>query len=212
MTADDIIVNVVDRIQDSAFDEDAILALINEARSFIASEVDLPALRKSADLITSSATAFVALPIDYQKGIYWVGSVNQGCRIGKRPGDYYNMLTFMERYPVEVGPIEAVCVEGVNLLYRNKATDTLTVKYYRKPTDITDTSTEPAEIPAHLQRPLLAAYCCREIYADIEDGMEGAKVNTAYWSKKFDSAMQSLAAFVARNQPREAKYTRDMNA
>jgi len=209
MIIDDIITDVVDRVQDSSFDETAILRLINEGRFLAAAEVLLPELQQTSTLTTTSLVSSVALPDDYHQGIFWVGSTAHGCRIGERPGDYYNLLTFMERFPPKEGRIDAVCVDGANLLYRDMADDQLVIKYYRKPTIITSTSAEPTELPYHLQRPLLAAYCCREIYADIEDGMEGQKVNTAYWGKKFDQAMLELSSFVLKNKPREPKYTRD---
>jgi len=212
MITSDIIIDVVDRVQDDSFDEAVILRLINEGRFYAAAEVDLPALQKSATVITTAIASTVALPIDYHKGVFWVGSTVQGRRIGTRPGDYYNLLTFMERFPIVAGPIESVCVDGTNLLHQGMAADTLLLKYYCKPTIITATTVAPTELPYHLHRPLLTAYCCREIYADIEDGMEGQKVNAMYWSKKFDEAMLNLASFSRKNTPREAKYMRDMGA
>ena len=123
-------------------------------------------------------------------------------------GDYYNALTFAEVFPVTVGAIEAVCIEGDNLLYRGMADDTLTLKYYKKPTDITNVSTEPSELPGHFQRRLLVAYCCREIYADIEDGMEGQKVNTTYWDSKYNKWLDELSLYVRKDMPREPKHIR----
>jgi len=224
MTASDIIQNVVDRVQDGSFSTATILALINEGRYQAASEVGgeeypdlcLPALAKTASLSALSSASSVALPTDYHRNIYWVGSVNQGRRIGKRPGDYYNMLAFLEVFPIETGRIEAVCVEGANLLYRGKDTDTLTVKYYSKPVPILEADIEsltlgvPTEIPDNIQRPLLSAYCCREIYSEIEEGMEGPKTNTEYWGSMYLKCLADLRSYALKYKPREAKYVRDM--
>lgn len=211
MILDDIILSVTDKVQDDSFTEDAILNLINECRAYVAAEVDLPALQKSAALTTLATESSVALPANYLRNIYWVGSVGQKKRIGTRPGDYYNMLTFLESYPVVAGQIERVCVEGDTLLYNGMADDSLIIKYYAMPPAITDTMEEPSEIPAHMHRPLLVSYCCKEIFNEIEDGIEGQKVNTDKWEIEFAKAMMSLKTFVERNKPREAKYTRDMS-
>lgn len=210
MTADDIIARVVSKIQDSAYDDDAILDIINEGRFHVATLVDLPALRTSDTLETSSTENAVDLPADYHKGIFWVWSVGQKRRIGSRKGDYYNLLTFMETYPGQDGRIDSVCVDGVELLYQGAADDSLIIRYYKKPTPITNTLNEPAELPDQFQQKILVAYCCKEIFSDIEDGMEGQKVNTEFWEGKFNKSMAELATFVEENKPREPKYVRDV--
>jgi len=211
MIVSDIIASVVDKVQDGGFSNAAILALINEGRHYIASKVLLPGLQTSDTVTTTSAKSSVSLPGDYQRNLFWVGSQAQGRRIGTREGDYYNLLTFQEVVPITAGAIEAVCVFGEDLLYRGMADDTLTLKYYRKPEDISSTSLEPTELPAHLQRSLLVAYCAREMYAEIEDGIEGQKVNTDYWSRRLSEAIADLQSFVAVNRPREPKQTRDVS-
>ena len=211
MIANDIIENVVAKVQDSSFDEDAVLALINEGRLHIASLVDLPALQKGADLTATAAASSVLLPTDYHKGIFWVWSTAQNRRIGSRSGDYYNLLTFMEDYPGQAGRIDAVCVDGDYLLYKGAADDTLKVRYYAQPATITAATASPTELPYQFQRKLIVAYCCKEIFAEIEQGMEGAKVDTDFWSAQFARGVAELELFVARNKPREAKYVRDMS-
>jgi len=210
MTADDIIARVVSKIQDSAFTEAAILDLINDGRFHIATIIDLPSLRTSDTLVATSTENSVELPDDYHKGIFWVWSTTQNRRIGKRLGDYYNILTFLETYPGQTGRIDAVCVDGPDLLYQGAADDGLIIRYYKKPAVISDTDDSPEELPYQFQQRALEAYCCKEIFADIEDGMEGQKVNTDFWAKKFDRIMAELTAFVELNKPREAKYVRDV--
>ncbi len=213
MTADDIIDRVVEKIQDPSYSDADILDLINDGRYYIAGEIDLPALQTTGTVSALSSASSVALPVDYHKNIYWIGSGNQQCRIGKGHGDYYNLLTFMETWPPVAGIITQACVDGANLLYQGKDDDTLTLKYYKLPTAILIANVAtavPTEIPYHLQKTLLVSYCCKEIFAEIEDGLEGAKVNTDYWTGQFNRAMASLSQFVAKNKPREPKYVRDM--
>lgn len=208
MNISDIIDYVVGQVQDGSFTEGFILGLVNEARYLVASSVDLPNLRKSSTVTTTATDDSVAMPSDYHKKLHWVGSTVQGKRIGEREGDYYNAMTFHEVFPITQGPIEAVCVEGSRLLYRGKADDTLVLRYYAAPVDAVSMATEPSEIPSHFQRKILSAYCLREIHADIEDGMEGQKVNTSYWDAMFKKYMADLAEFLHLETPRAPKHIR----
>lgn len=217
-TTEAIIARVVEIIQDGSFDEDAILEMINEGRVTIAAEAEpgLPYLRADATVTTTSAASSVALPTNYHRGLFWVGSASQKRRIGTRIGDYHNLMTFMERFPMmdAAGQIEAVCVDGTNLLYQGRANDTLTLKYFKVPEeiDIADIETAtPAELPVWAQKPLLVAYCCREIYSIIEDGIEGPKTNTDHWEAMFSRAQMKLQKFIDESKPREPKYVRDLS-
>lgn len=217
MTATELIAQVSGIVQDTSYTSADILSLINQGRGEIAAEVDLPKLQASATVTTTDDASTVALPTDYHKGLFWVGSVAYQCRIGRKKGDYHNLLTFMERYSTldEVGQIVAVCVDGDNLLYQGMDDDSLLLKYYKEIETIvaapTGTQiTGPVELPSHLHSPLLVSYCCREIYSEIEDGIEGQKVNTMYWDAKFNRAMNSLKRYVSESLPRETKHVRDV--
>lgn len=215
MNAASIIERVVRIIQDDSYSDDDILDILNEGRAFIAAEIEpgLPALQTSDTVTTTSALNVVDLPEDYHKGLFWVGSLAQRRRIGTRKSDYHNLLTYLEKYPTDgtVGNIEDVCVDGATLLYHAMADDTLTLKYFKNVEDITDADTEsPSELPTHLQARLLVSYCCKELYAEIEDGDEGATPNYDAYSKKFDRAMAELDAYCRKSYPKEAKQIRDV--
>jgi hypothetical protein len=220
MLATDIIDRVARIIQDDSYTSADILDLINEGRLFIAGEVDpgLPGLRMSDTVTTTDTASAVDLPDDYHKGMFWVGSAAQDCRIGTRASDYHNLLTFLEQYNdlSTVGQIEAVCVDGAELLYQGMADDTLTLKYFRKPVDIALADIAdaedglPAELPTHLQRKLLVSYCCKEIFPELEDGVEGRTPNTDKYAKIFNEAMAELRVYAHKMHPRETKHVRDI--
>lgn len=216
MLAAEIISRVARIIQDDSYSDADILELINEGRWFIAANVEpgLPGLRASDTVTTSDTANYVALPDDYHKGLFWVGSAAQERRISTRASDYHNLLTYLERYPAQdiTGAIDAVCVDGVNLLYQGMADDTLTLKYFRKPVDIIDKDTEePGEIPEHLQAKLLVYYCCKEIFPELEDGADGKTPNTDKYAAKFDRAMVEMNAFAFKSHPRETKQVREVD-
>jgi hypothetical protein len=211
-TATNIIDRVADIVQD--FSEETILDYINMGIGVISMTVNLPALKSTAQITTTNSTNSAALPADYQRNMYWVGSQKQKTRIGSRIGDYHNLDTFLEMFPFlgQTGTITNVCVDGTTLLYHAQDNDVLTIKYYKNPTVITSPETQITSIPQHFVLPILTAFCCKELFAMIEDGMEGAKTNTTYWDSMFNAAIMALQASCRESSPREAKYIRDMTA
>lgn len=219
MTAAEIIAQVAADVQGASGITDAgTLAFLNTGLGEIAGDelIELPACRTSATVAATASANYVAMPTNYQKGLFWVGSASQRIRIGERRGDYTNIMTFLEKYPVQdnVGQITDVCVDGANLLYQGQATDTLTLRYYKKPATIliaNITTSSPSEIPDHLHQLLLVSYCNMRWYERIEDGIEGKKVNTDHWFGMYQSGLKSLIEFCNRNKPREPKYVKDMS-
>jgi len=54
----------------------------------------------------------------------------------------------------------------------------------------------PDGIPEHLRKPLLVNHVCASIFSEIEEGVEGKKINTAYHQAQFQSAMGQLLGFI----------------
>jgi len=199
MALDDIINSVILAVDDNSFEYGDIADLITIGRGEIAGEIDLPSLL-TVDTVASTAGAnIVALPLAYSRNLFWVG--NYSGRIGKPGRGYYDLMGFLDRNQVDrVGAICDVCVQGNNLLYQGAADDTLTLRFYSAPT-----GNEPDEIPSHLQKALLHNYACKEIFNIIEDGMEGAKVNTRKYESSFAVAMSKLSIWADKQRPREPK-------
>lgn len=199
-------------VQDNGW-ADVILDLFNVCRGEIAGEIDLPGLHTVATVTTSASSSSVALPDTYSRGLYWVGSASQKNRIGTRKSDYHNLLTFLEKYPVQdqVGLITDVAIQGSDLLYQGMAADTLTLRYYAAPTALTVNASIPAELPEHLHKALLVNFACRELYTQIEDGIEGGTPNTTKFDKLYQRALIALRGWAALSQPKEPKYVRDMS-
>jgi hypothetical protein len=213
MTAEELEDAVLGIVQDDSF-ADVVLDYINQGRGEIAGLVDLPALDTVATVNTTASASSVALPTNYHKGLYWVGSAVQKIRIGAGKDDYHNLLAFLENHPVltQVGLVEDVVIQGVNLLYQGMSADTLTLRYYKAPTTLVLAADVPAELPSHLHKPLLVSYACKEIYNEIEDGIEGGTPNTDKYDRLFQRALATLSSWCLESKPREPKYVRDMNA
>ena len=68
------------------------------------------------------------------------------------------------------------------------------------PTDESDQSaiikSRPDGIPEHLIKPLLLNHAAASIFSEIEEGIEGAKVNTLYHEQKSQQALSALISFI----------------
>ena len=195
---------IEDIVQDPAYTGDYVVDLINEAVSVIARGVEVPGelgiTSPLPDLFTTGTVTLTdsarhqSLPDDYQRnviGVYSSGGVGQIPVMD-------SFQKFMQKYPVlETGSsLDAVVVHGKNLFYHPAVSLDVTVMYYRQPDELEVFDDEPDCIPEPLQRPLLISYACEKIFNRIEDGIEGAKVNTNHYKTEFLEAVMALDRFI----------------
>lgn len=206
MLASEIISKVMYKCRESSFSAEDILDILNRGRWEICGTVKLPALMTTDTVTTTADAGSVALPSGYHHGLWYVYSASQSRRIGRREEDYTNPSRFYARGGASssTGDILQCCVFGSNLLYTPRAADTLTLTFFQEIEDIAATE-EPSELPKHLHEQLLANYCLREIYDEIEDETNGPKNNTDRYNNYFQRAMASLREYVFPLLPHESK-------
>jgi len=92
------------------------------------------------------------------------------------------------------GPF-AVAVEGRNLIYYPAPVEETAydIKYYRKPTEIKDDASETI-IPVEFQK-VLFHWVLFSLYDEIEDGLEGKKVNTIHHESKYNQYISDLKSY-----------------
>lgn len=83
----------------------------------------------------------------------------------------------------DVGTVEAVVLVGNTLWYHPvpEAAQELTLVYYSNPPTLVDDTDVPDWLPESLHRKLLVYGACYFMFEEIEDGIEGAKVNTVHY-------------------------------
>jgi hypothetical protein len=59
--------------------------------------------------------------------------------------------------------------------------------------------------------PLLVHYACREIFSEIEDGMEGEKVNTDYHHTVFVAALSELDSYLGPQKRKPVDITTEIH-
>lgn len=198
MYLSDLIDEVVEIIQDPKLGEPQIKNLLNEAYEHIlyGTPDPLPALETQGTVQTVLNQAYTALPDDYLRDLSdcYVVDQNQRVRI------LGSLELLRKKFPglVKTGNIENVTVVSNMLFYQGIPSTryTLSLSYFRKPTALAKDRDEPSVIPSYLHRRLLVNYACKELFARIEDGTDGKKVNTNYHTEEYNRAFQELVLWI----------------
>jgi len=164
----------------------------------------LPDLFTIGTVTTSASTAYVAMPanfMDRQSSLKLVVDSSGDMVPCPTGGDYSSFRLFMNRLPKkdlsETGYVWICCVKGSSLYYQGKAAQTLTVQYFRKPTDMSAGTDTPDGIPSHLAKRLIRHWVCKEEFGQgIEDGEDNQGRAEAYHTRKFYDAITELIDFV----------------
>ena len=199
MTGEQLIDRVIKTVQDPSIESDEILDLLNEGLIEIAGRVRLPGLETTAEVVTVLDEFQVALPADYQHGLF-------DCQ----DQDKYNpirVLNSKRQMLAKYGDLESsglvrhVCAPAMDTLFYVPVpveVRTLTISYYRLPDELTE-SESPSCLPAQFHK-VLFRYACAVLFDDIEDGMEGAKVNTGRHESKYEELVAKLQLFYREGQ------------
>jgi hypothetical protein len=77
-----------------------------------------------------------------------------------------------------------------------------TCAFYQKPVKLLDDTDIPLILPEALHFALLTSYAAAEIWGEKEDGIDGFKVNTVDYRKKFEIAIAELKELIKTGQSR----------
>ena len=192
-------------IQDPSYTlEDDILPLINEALDDAAERFCHADLAKFDTVtILADAAGPVSLPNDYHHDLYRVVNTTFN-----RPVSIRSNLAVLESLydgMTSPGPVQDVAVEGNELFFKPSpamATDqVLTLFYYKKIEEFEegDTDEEPTWIPDRFHRGIVVDYVLKELWALVEDGIDGHKVNTAFYEARHAQALVKLERHTRKN-------------
>lgn len=138
----------------------------------------------------------IPLPSNYSRKLFRCWSVTNT----RRPKVYasWRLLLRNFSYIDQSGSVLAVAVRGSRLMYQRipQTIESLTIYYYKKATMLTGPSSQPDCLPEELVKPLLINYACKKMFAQIEDGVEGQKINTDKHEGLYKDAVADLKAFI----------------
>lgn len=204
MTFEELTNEVMGIIQDSAWSEAIIKSKLNQALTVVATGIMLPGkhqlspplpdLYSSTDIDTVAGVATCNLSSDFNRDVIHVVNAN-----GDEIPLEKSFRKFLDDYPGHTsGSVFRASVYGRNLHYRNvpETAETMTVHYYKAPTTMTMDDDTPNCLPVALHRPLLVGFACKDIWSLIEDGIEGQKINTEYWTREFQQGLLDLETLI----------------
>ena len=196
-------------IQDDDYDHE-IADRINEAVLKIATgdmlpgryelSPPLPDLYTTATVDTVVGAGIADLPDDFNRDLFQVVNSDEET-ITIEP----SFKQFLKRYTeISTGDVFKVAAHGSKLLYRDvpAEAETLTVHYYKAPTELSDSTDTPSCIPAHLHRKLIVSHVCKDIFDEIEDGLDDPKINTQHHEKVYAQGLLELEVWAeAEKEP-----------
>lgn len=141
-----LVVDVKNIIQDTTYSYDDILAWLNEAQSVIAGGIllvfpdttqvfssPLDGLETSSTVTAGTTNAYVALPSDYQRELFWIYNETTGVQV-TIVGSFSRLLEGCPTLDRIQSVIHAV-IDGHRLYYQGipESAETLELGYFRKP-------------------------------------------------------------------------------
>ena len=201
-TGEQLIDRVVKTVDDPSLDTGEILELLGEGLLAIASVVLLPALEETDPVDTIIDANTVSLPATFHRGLFDCQEQDTSNPV-RVLNSKRQLLAKYARLDQE-GMVRHVCRSGDNLIYQPMPTEvrTLTLSFYRLPDTLIESSS-PNCLPVRYQKALFH-YACYNLFDDIEDGMEGAKINTLRHQGHFDELVREIELFFRDSQSRPA--------
>lgn len=195
MTVMDIADTILDVVQEPDFDEDTVVGLLNECAMVISRRLVLPALDAENTVTAVNSASSVALPTDFQRNLYFCKdetSYNEIliCNSKDQLARYFD-----PNLSNSATLIRGVAAVGRFLYYAPMPIDdtVLTLRYQKMPAAITLlTELDEYLLPYGFQD-LWENYVKWKMYAQIEQGMEGRKVDTSYYMSLFIGILDELS-------------------
>lgn len=192
----EMVTNILETVDDDSVTETKVKNLVNEGILLCASKVRLPEFESTGTFDTVVDAHSVAIPDawNYHRGLY-AAAIPDG-----DPIEVVSSIGIVKSHYPEIdaelieGAIEFLMIRNSQLLYFPVPIEVKTVycKFYERPTPLAKSKDVPTYLPDHLQAPLLESYALWKLYAKIEDGNEGTKVNTRYYKNEFKENFEDL--------------------
>lgn len=195
MNANELINQVIEIIDNPDYDVGAdILKYTNRSQRRIADILLLPDLRDGSATVSTAVGAMeVSLPATFHKNLFQARFAGADIAIYK---DVVSMSMARGGLSLDVGDVEAVALKKGKLVYQMvpAAITAIEIYFYRLPVAMTaaDTSYPDGAYGNDDFDWAIIHDSCAKIFNRIEEGMEGAKVNTDKHETLFAERMAAL--------------------
>lgn len=194
MTLDEMLSELTMILQDSSFDNNLLTADLDEALLDTATLIKLPALQSSDTITTLTDDYQVPMPESYHRDLYLVEQPD----LNYRPIEILINLKSLDQHRTTRRAGKAYvrwCCEQNDIFYYHPIPETsqdLTAFFYAKPESLVDDDEAHLVIPANLHFQVLVCAVAAKRFALIEDGMDGQKVNTAFYQQETIKGLAKL--------------------
>lgn len=201
---------VLDKVQDGSYDWEDVVELFNDCLLELAGERLFPELEEVLDIQTDSSSDHVRLPADFHRNLRYCHSITHNRPI-KIEGSVIQMYRQFSQLD-QSGVVKMVAIKGRELHYQRipQSAETLRINYYKYPPRLLTRNDKPSFIPYSFAKRLLVHYACREIFDEIEDGVEGQKVNTLYHNKHYEEAKEALFLYLGPEEREPVEFAEEV--
>jgi hypothetical protein len=200
MRLGDLTEEIMRKIQDPSLDHSRVRRMINRAIEESASVLTDPLsdCETRVNLTTFVGRPYIDLPANFHRDLDFCFNVTRNDRVEVyRSLPYLSAVYDWENLDRE-GSVYGVARSGRLLYYQYIPTspETLTIHYFRKPAVLEKSDDEPLEFPSFSHEPVIISRVLMELFSEIEDGIEGQKVNTLYHEKRWREALLEVELFM----------------
>ena len=200
-TASQLVYAVAETTQSPDHDDAAILAVLNRGLLEVAGGGDrahgtvvippLPGLFTSDTITLGAGLPTVEMPTDFHRSLARVE--HRGAPLKHYP----SWRKFKDWFQRESGLPSGYCLVG-NFLWIGpvQSADTDLVVYYHRLPGTMSMSDEPDALPKHLGHKLLVNYAAKEIFSEIEQGLDGQSPDTMKYTALYHAALTDLERFI----------------
>ena len=202
MNVSRIIAKIETGIQDPSFTiEDDILPLVNDFVDEVSELYTVPDLQDQATVsVEASATENqISMPDNYGRDLYRVYTTLSLKEVNIRGSIKVLEKLYNGRESTDF--IKDVALESKTLWFKPLPVEAqdLRLFYYRKPEpiefeDVEDEDTVLDGIPSHLAK-IAVDYALKELWALVEDGIDGKKINTLFYTEKYNVGLAKIALY-----------------
>ena len=209
--SEDLAQTVLRKVQDASYVYADVLALFNKCLLSLSGRFLLPNLETMRDVHTDPGTSHIPVPADYQKKLRYAHSITHNRKL-----KIYPSLILMYRWQKALdgrGSVNSLAVKGRDLYYQRvpSSAETIRINYWAYPEPMETRYAKPVCLPVHLIEPLLVNYACKELYSEIEDGIDSQKVNTTYYANEYNRALGDLILFIGPENRLPQDIGQDLN-
>lgn len=184
------------KISDATYTDAILTGFFNQCRLELAGMFNFPALKTSVEVETVTDDDHVSLT-GFHRDLYHVFNTSTNARVPI----YRSLNLLMGEYPEdygEAGAITGVCEEAGVLYYLRipAEAETLRCHFYTTPTDLSETTDTPSEIPSHLHMSLLVNFACKEAFSEIYEGDPQGDRAVGLYEQRYAKAITDLRIFL----------------